>query len=205
MDGQQPSSGKKAGGKRSVAGRPKVGKKKTPAETPAKKHRRSTTKRKWNEKDIADVITLVEKNRVFYDTSHVDYYKAKDKRLDIWEDMAKELKLEKTGEDVKKLWTNLRRNFGKKLKKHFGKKLKKHGTARQATIETWPHWDSMQFFRDYITPTEFSLSDGTTDDEGDNNDGTGDDTSLAANAIIDIPNPPSVQSSTGRHSPLSVH
>ncbi|GAV09487.1 hypothetical protein RvY_19024-2 [Ramazzottius varieornatus] len=198
-----------ASGKRAAPRTAKPAKKTTPADVPPRKTRcKAAMREEWSDKDIANVITLVQKNSAIYDTGHVDYYKGKDKRLDIWEDMAKELKLDKTGDAVKKLWTNLRRNFGKKLKEHPAS-----GAGRQAVIESWPHWESMLFVKDYITPNEsvstldkakaairagedFSSVDATTDDEQGitGNDDEEYDGSLPD--IADIPDPPSIRSWT---------
>ncbi|GAU90903.1 hypothetical protein RvY_03257 [Ramazzottius varieornatus] len=181
--------------KRAASGTATAAKKTTSAELSKKTRRKAATKEEWSDKDIAEVITLVQKNSVIYDTGHADYYKGKDKRPDIWEDMAAELKLDKTGG---------------KLKEHPAS-----GAGRQAVIESWPHWESMQFVKDYITPNEsvstlerakaavragedFSLVDGTTDDE-ESSTGNGKevyDGSLADDEIPEIPNPPSVRSST---------
>ena len=54
------------------------------------------------------------------------------------------------GDDLKLMWTNMRRNFVKKVKEHRGAS----GNARKVTIEAWPHWESMQFVRDFINPNE---------------------------------------------------
>ncbi|GAV06224.1 hypothetical protein RvY_16245 [Ramazzottius varieornatus] len=206
-------------GKRAAPRTAKPAKKTTPADVPPRKTRRkAATREEWSDKDIANVITLVQKNSVVYDTGHVDYYKGKDKRLDIWEDMAKELKLDKTGDAVKRLWTNLRRNFGKKLKEHPAS-----GAGRQAVIESWPHWESMLFVKDHITPNEsvstldkakaairagddFSLVDATTDDEQGitgNDDDEEYDGNLPDDELPDIPDPPSIRSWTGER-PIMV-
>ncbi|GAU99241.1 hypothetical protein RvY_10273 [Ramazzottius varieornatus] len=200
-----------ASGKRAAPRTAKPAKKTTPADVPPRKTRsKAATREEWSDKDIANVITLVQENSVIYDTGHVDYYKGEDKRLDIWEDMAKELKLDKTGDAVKKLWTNLRRNFGKKLKEHLAS-----GAGRQAVIDSWPHWESMLFVKDYITPNEsvstvdkakaairagedFSLVNATTDDEQGitGNDDEEYDGSLPDDELPDIPDPPSIRSWT---------
>ena len=65
-----------------------------------KTKRRKTVKSTWSNEDIANVITLVEKNKVLYDTGDGNYHKEKDKRIDVWNDIAIELKLNKTGNTI---------------------------------------------------------------------------------------------------------
>ena len=65
-----------------------------------KTKRRKTVKNTWSNEDIANVITLVEKNKVLYDTGDGNYHKEKNKRIDVWNGIAIELKLNKTGNTI---------------------------------------------------------------------------------------------------------
>ncbi|GAV02369.1 hypothetical protein RvY_12945 [Ramazzottius varieornatus] len=63
-----------ARGKRAAPRTAKPAKKTTPADEPLKKTRRkAAAKGEWSDKDIANVITLVQKNSVIYETGYVDY------------------------------------------------------------------------------------------------------------------------------------